>query len=156
MIGFIVFILTIPWLMFHLAGRPDCAPWQEVCFTVFAAAGLGLSVWSVVYMKKVGKGNPLDAFNHEIGPRTSRLLTGGPYRLCRNPMLLGVFLYYAGLQLYLMSGLACLLFIAFVFVMLLQVKKEEQRLEHDFGLAYLEYQQSTPAFLPRFGKSRAG
>lgn len=150
-VGFIVFIVAIPGLMFCLAGQPVASVWQTVCFAVCAIAGLGLSVWSIIYMKKVGGGNPLDAFNHEIGPRTQRLMTGGPYRLCRNPMLLGVFLYYTGIQLYLLSGLAFLLFLVFVSVMIFQVKREEQRLEHDFGRAYLEYRQNTPAFLPRFG-----
>lgn len=142
--------------MFCLAGHHSAPLWRAVCFAVCAAAGLSLSVWSVVYMKKVGQGNPLDAFNHEIGPRTQRLMTAGPYRICRNPMLLGVILYYAGIQLYLLSWPAFLLFFAYVLIMLFQVKKEERRLEHDFGRAYQEYRQSTPAFLPRFGKRRAG
>lgn len=155
-VGFIVFILAIPWLMILLAGRPTGALWQAVCLFLCSAAGIGLSLWSIVYMRKAGKGNPLDAFNHELAPRTQRLMTGGPYRLCRNPMLLGVLLYYAGIQLYLISWPAFLLFLIFVSVMIFQVKREEQRLEHDFGRAYLEYRQRTPAFLPRFAKRRAG
>jgi protein-S-isoprenylcysteine O-methyltransferase Ste14 len=40
-------------------------------------------------MKLRGKGNPMDAFGHEVAPRTQHLMTDGPYRLNRNPMLTG-------------------------------------------------------------------
>ena len=149
-IGFIVFICIIPLLMFLLAGRPDPGAGRILCCVILAAAGIGLSVWSIVYMKRVGQGNPLDAFDHEIGPRTRRLMTDGPYRICRNPMLLGVFVFYAGLQILLLSWRSLLLFIVFILIMLYQVKKEEQRLERDFGQEYLEYKKTTGAFLPGF------
>ena len=99
-------------------------------------------------MKRVGRGNPLDAFNHELAPRTQRLMTEGPYRLCRNPMLAGVLLYYAGLQIWLLSWRSLLLFLLFLLIMLFQVRREEQRLARDFGAAYLKYKRATPAFLP--------
>ena len=57
---------------------------------ILAIIGIGLSIWSIVYMKNVGGGNPFDAFNHEVAPRTSSLMTDGPYGICRNPMLLGM------------------------------------------------------------------
>ena len=28
--------------------------------------GLALSIWAIVHMKKVGEGNPFDAYNHEV------------------------------------------------------------------------------------------
>lgn len=39
-----------------------------VIFSILAVVGIGLSVWSIVYMKRVGQGNPFDAFNHEVAP----------------------------------------------------------------------------------------
>ena len=152
LIGFIVFICGIPFFMFLLAGRIYPGAGRMICCIVLAAAGIGLSVWSIVYMKRVGQGNPLDAFDHEIGPRTKKLMTDGPYRICRNPMLLGVFIFYAGLQILLLSWKALLLFAIFVLIMLYQVKKEEQRLERDFGREYLEYKKKTPALLPAFNR----
>ena len=150
LIGFIVFILVIPFFMFLLAGRIDPGAGRVIFCIILALAGISLSVWSIVYMKKVGQGNPLDAFDHEIGPRTQKLMTDGPYRICRNPMLLGVFVFYAGLQILLLSWKALLLFAVFVLIMLYQVKKEEQQLERDFGREYLEYKKKTPALLPNF------
>lgn len=57
--------------------------------------GLTLSVWTIVYMKLRGKGNPMDAFGHEVAPRTQHLMTEGPYRINRNPMLTGTLFYLA-------------------------------------------------------------
>ena len=40
-------------------------------------------------MKIHGKGNPFDAMGREIAPRTQYLMTNGPYRYSRNPMMMG-------------------------------------------------------------------
>lgn len=78
---------------------------------VMAIIGIGLSIWSIVYMKNVGKGNPFDAFNHEVAPRTRFLMTEGPYGICRNPMLAGVFIYHIGVLVALMSFGALVVFV---------------------------------------------
>jgi protein-S-isoprenylcysteine O-methyltransferase Ste14 len=116
---------------------------------VLALAGLGLSIWSIVYMRTVGQGNPMDAFNHEVAPRTKHLMTEGPYRLSRNPMLSGIFLYLIGCGLWLMKWQAALFFVAFVLVMLLQVRSEEKRLQRDFGNEYEQYCRRTGRFFPK-------
>ena len=36
----------------------------------YMLGGLTLSVWTIAYMKLRGKGNPMDAFGHEVAPRT--------------------------------------------------------------------------------------
>ena len=99
LIGFLVFVIMIPLLMWKISGDVHPVTMQIICLTVLAVIGIGLSVWSIVYMKRVGQGNPMDAFNHEVAPRTINLMTDGPYRICRNPMLLGVFIYYIGFNL---------------------------------------------------------
>ena len=98
-----------------------------------ALIGLALSLWSIIYMKRVGKGNPFDAMGHEVAPRTKHLMTDGPYKLCRNPMLSGTYLYYIGILIALWSGWARLVFVVSATVMMLQVRSEEKRLEADFG-----------------------
>ena len=98
-LGFAIFIAGIPAMMWWVAGWPAFAEipaWRLYAAGVMALAGLALSVWSIVYMKRVGKGNPFDAMGHEVAPRTRHLMTGGPYRLSRNPMLSGTYLYYLG------------------------------------------------------------
>ena len=147
-IGLAVFIILIPLVMWKVSGDVHPGTVQIALCIILAAAGIGLSIWSIVYMKNVGRGNPMDAFNHEIAPRTSNLMTGGPYRICRNPMLLGVFIYYIGLLICLRSWKAAALFVLFFAVMMVQVSSEEKRLEQDFGEEYLEYKKTTKKLIP--------
>lgn len=114
---------------------------------LIALAGLALSIWSIVYMKRVGKGNPFDAMGHEVAPRTKHLMTGGPYKLSRNPMLSGTFLYYIGILIALWNWRVLLVFAVTASLMMLQVLSEEKRLEADFGQEYLDYKKKTGRFI---------
>ena len=147
-IGLILFILLIPAIMWKASGDFGFGTAHVIVLIVLAAAGIALSVWSIVYMKNVGKGNPMDAFNHEVAPRTSRLMTDGPYRICRNPMLLGVFIYYLGIVIFLHSWQAAVIFAAYIAIMMVQVSREEKRLEEDFGEDYKEYKKQTKKLIP--------
>ena len=152
LLGLIIFIIGIPFVMYLAAGSPNLAEIgliQWVILLILAIVGIGLSVWSIVYMKNVGGGNPFDAFNHEVAPRTSSLMTEGPYGICRNPMLLGVFIYHVGVLIALLSLGAFIVFIIEILIMNVQVKKEEQRLKKDFGKDYTEYVHNSNRFLPR-------
>lgn len=152
LLGLIIFIIGIPYVMFLASGSPNLAQIcliQWIILILLAIMGIGLSIWSIVYMKNVGKGNPFDAFNHEIAPRTSSLMTEGPYGICRNPMLLGVFIYHIGVLMALLSLGALIIFIIEVIIMNIQVKKEEQRLKNDFGRDYDDYVKTTNRFLPK-------
>ena len=63
-LGFAIFILGIPALMWLVSGMPAMASipmGRLILSALIAMAGLSLSVWSIVYMKRVGKGNPFDA-----------------------------------------------------------------------------------------------
>ena len=151
LLGLVIFIIGIPFLMYVASGWPDLLHTgliQWIALIILAIAGIGLSIWSIAYMKNVGKGNPFDAFNHEVAPRTSLLMTEGPYGICRNPMLAGVFIYHIGVLIALLSFGALVVFIIEVMIMTIQVKKEEQRLKKDFGEEYLQYMKHTYRFLP--------
>ena len=141
-LGGTMFVLLIPTLMWWGSGMPDLltAPVARIVIAlVLAVIGLSLSVWSIVYMRRKGDGTPMDAFGHEEAPRTKHLMTEGPYRLSRNPMLTGSFVYYAGVCVWLWTWQALLVFVAFVIIMLLQVRSEEKRLRRDFGEEYEAY-----------------
>lgn len=149
-LGFTVFIVGIPSLMWLAAGMPTAAdiPILRLYLAVLIAlTGLAVSVWSIVYMKRVGKGNPFDAMGHEVAPRTRNLMTEGPYKKSRNPMLSGTFLYYIGVLIALWNFWALLIFAAVVSLMMLQVRSEEKRLEADFGQEYLDYKNKTGRFI---------
>jgi len=153
-LGFAIFIAGIPALMWWAAGMPSCSTiplWLLCPAAVLSVAGLLLSIWSIVHMRQVGKGNPFDAMGREVAPRTKHLMTDGPYRLSRNPMLSGTYLYYIGILVALCSWWALLVFAAVVGLMSLQVRSEQKRLEADFGQEYLDYKKKTGRFFPRLG-----
>ena len=149
MLGLIIFIIGIPIAMYLASGSPNISSIQLIILILLSFVGIGLSIWSIVYMKNVGRGNPFDAFNHEVAPRTSSLMTEGPYGICRNPMLLGVFIYHFGIFISLLSWGASAIFIIEVLIMNIQVKKEEQRLIDDFGSEYVGYAKRVNRFLPK-------
>lgn len=147
LLGLIVFVGLIPFLMWLASGRPNICgntpTWLFVIGLVMMAAGLALSLWSIIHMRIVGKGNPFDAFGHEVAPRTRHLMTDGPYHFSRNPMLLGVFVLLIGVVVILRSWQSILIFVLFVAIMLRQVVSEEKRLAKDFGDEYAEYCKHT-------------
>ena len=150
LLGFLVFIVGIPAVMWWVSGRPF--PWapewlKAVPALILMVVGLALSIWSIVHMRKVGEGNPFDAYNHEVAPRTKHLMTDGPYRFSRNPMLLGVYIFDLGLLYWLQSGWSLLVFAVEVVFLTLQVRSEEKRLEADFGDEYREYKARVPRYL---------
>ena len=150
-LGGLMFVLLIPTLMWWVSGMPNLCSipvWRLVVALVLALLGLSLSVWSIVYMRRKGDGNPMDAFGHEVAPRTKHLMTDGPYRLSRNPMLTGSFVYFAGICVLLWTWQALLVFVVFIVIMLLQVRSEEKRLKKDFGEEYEDYCKRTGRFWP--------
>ena len=149
-LGFAIFIAGIPALMWWVAGAPSLAELpvgRLYLAALIAVIGLSISVWSIVYMKRVGKGNPFDAMGHEVAPRTRHLMTDGPYRLSRNPMLSGTYFYYFAVLVALWNGWSLLVFAVVAAVMVLQVRSEEKRLEADFGQEYLDYKKRTGRFI---------
>ena len=150
-LGGLLFVLIIPTLMWLASRMPNllAAPVARMVIgIVLAVLGLSLSVWSIVYMRHKGDGNPMDAFGHEVAPRTKHLMTEGPYRLSRNPMLTGSFIYYIGAIVCLWTWQALLVFGVIVVVMLVQVRSEERRLRRDFGEEYEAYCRRTGRFGP--------
>ncbi len=137
--------------MWLCSGRPELWPigcWRLTGGIILIPIGLVLSIWSIVYMRRHGDGNPLDAFGHEVAPRTKHLMTEGPYRLSRNPMLSGIFLYLIGICLWLWTWQAIVFFAVFVIIMSVQVYTEEKRLRRDFGEEYEAYCRRTGRFFP--------
>lgn len=151
LLGGVLFVGLVPSIMWIASGRPDLFPAETlrlVIGAILAIDGLAISVWSIVYMRYKGNGNPMDAFGHEVAPRTKHLMTDGPYRLSRNPMLTGTFVYLIGICTWLWTWQALAVFIIFVVIMLVQVRTEETRLRRDFGEEYENYCSRTGRFLP--------
>ena len=149
-LGGIVFVGVLPIVMWLASGMPELAvhigALRASATGVLVVGGLSLSVWTIVYMKTRGKGNPLDAFGKEIGPRTQHLMTDGPYRLNRNPMLTGTLCYLAGFVVWFWTWQALLVWGIFFVIMFVQVLTEEHRLKRDFGEEYEAYCKRTRRF----------
>lgn len=145
---FVVLIPAIMWLASLMPDICEVGVGRIVVAAVLAVVGLSLSVWSIVYMRHKGDGNPMDAFGHEVAPRTKHLMTDGPYRLSRNPMLTGSFIYNASACVWLWTWQSLVVFVVFVVIMLVQVMTEEKRLRRDFGDGYEDYCRRTGRFLP--------
>ena len=149
-LGGVMFVALLPTIMWLASGMPNMAVhigmWRAVCTGLLIIGGLSLSILTIVYMKTRGKGNPMDAFGKEIGLRTQLLMTDGPYRLNRNPMLTGTLTYLAGWIIWLWTWQAVLVWAIFFAIMFVQVLTEEKRLRKDFGKEYDEYCKRTRRF----------
>jgi protein-S-isoprenylcysteine O-methyltransferase Ste14 len=98
--------------------------------------GLGVSVWAVMQAGETSVDKP------------TKLITGGPYALSRNPMYVAWTLMYLGIGLLANSlwilGLLPLVVIVTHFV---DVRREESFLEKEFGEAYLRYRMRVRRYL---------
>ena len=149
LLGGVLFVLLLPTVMWLASGMPPLVhigALRASLTGLLMLGGLALSVYTIVYMWRRGKGNPMDAFGHEVAPRTQHLMTDGPYRINRNPMLTGTLLYLAGVVVWLWTWPALLVWVLFFVVMLLQVLSEERRLRRDFGDEYAAYCRHTRRF----------
>ena len=141
-LGGVLFVGLMPTVMWLATGMPaleHIGALRASITGVLMIGGLSLSVWTIIYMKRQGKGNPMDAFGHEVAPRTLHLMVAGPYRINRNPMLTGTLTYLAGVAVWLWSWQAVAVWVAFFCIMFVQVLSEEKRLRRDFGTEYDEY-----------------
>ncbi len=142
LLGGVLFVALIPTIMWLASSMPALWPvdtWRYIVAPIVMLAGLVLSVWTIVYMRNRGKGNPMDAFGHEVAPRTQHLMVEGPYKINRNPMLTGTLVYLVGAAVWLWTWQSCVVFVAFFAIMMVQVLSEEKRLRRDFGEEYEEY-----------------
>ena len=149
LLGLVLFVGLMPAIMWLASGRPEF--WNDLSGRSILAwllmlSGLTLSILTIVYMKRRGKGNPMDAFGHEVAPRTQHLMTDGPYRINRNPMLTGTLIYLIGFGIWIWTWQALLVWVLFFAIMFVQVVSEERRLRRDFGDEYETYCRHTRRF----------
>lgn len=82
------------------------------------------------------------------------LVTGGLYRLCRNPIYLGMFTSLAGLMAVLPTWPSLGILLVVVFSIRSQVFEEEVYLIKTYGNEYRKYATRIGRFLPRLGMLR--
>jgi protein-S-isoprenylcysteine O-methyltransferase Ste14 len=107
--------------------------------------GFALAMWTIVMQVTRASGTPFPMVP------TQRLLTSGPFALCRNPMTLGTIVAYLGVALAVGSLSAILVVALFGALLILYCKRiEENELEMRFGAEYVAYKAATPFIIPDF------
>lgn len=83
------------------------------------------------------------------GIKETKLMTGGPYRICQNPLYATIcLLIIPALSLLLNSWLIITSSIVGYILFRSFIKSEYTELEKFFGEEYLKYRKSTPEFFP--------
>ncbi|MDP4186363.1 MAG: isoprenylcysteine carboxylmethyltransferase family protein, partial [Bacteroidota bacterium] len=156
--GLSIFMVLIPYALVnfsqgytssYLPGLIENATLRTIVAIPFISVGLFFVIWSNIALFEIGKGGPADGFNVAISPRTEHLVTKGPYRYTRNPMVFGAYASYFSIGIY-FNSLACLILLTvFFFLTIFYLKKfEEKRLFKDFGNEFLEYKKRVPMIIP--------
>ena len=144
-VSFILLSLAVDgWLCLPKASYYPLSPIIGSCLIV---CGLFLMLFSIAYFLRV-RGTPVP-----FSP-PPKLVTTGPYRFTRNPMLTGLFILLFGLGIAL--GSLSLVFIftpLFIIMNVWELKKvEEPELARRLGKAYVAYKKRVPMFFPSFTK----
>jgi len=149
----ILFVLIIPYLLVvssaaidRWLGLPRFATgaWNWVIGSPLVVGGGLLGLWAIQTQMTTGLGTPAPMMP------TRKLVVGGPFVYCRNPMTLGTFIAYLGICIWIGSWSAIGLILILTGALLLYEKRiEEKELEARFGPEYLEYKRETPFILPR-------
>ena len=107
-------------------------------------SGLLFSAWSVWVQFKIGEGTPIPMMP------TQKLVVDGPYAYCRNPMTLGMIIFYFGISVWIGSLSSIGLTLLFTALIIAYVKLvEERELEARFGEEYIKYKKRTPFLIPK-------
>jgi protein-S-isoprenylcysteine O-methyltransferase Ste14 len=152
-IGALLFLLLMPlFLVLVLAEADGPLGWGGIfsgraCFIIGAiltVVGGITGVWTVAVQFMRGSGTPFPMVP------TKRLISTGPYAMCRNPMALGTISAYLGISLMIGSVTSVIVIAVLSLLLLLYIKViEEKELELRFGEEYVRYRMTTPFILPR-------
>jgi len=124
-----------------LPGRvPAWFPGQRVAGFITIAVGAALIVWALIYFRSWRFRAKLDEGH--------RLATGGPFRILRHPIYMGLNLLALGSALWVPTAIIWSGFVLMVIGSDLRARSEERILRQVFGSSYRDYCASTSRFLP--------
>ncbi len=138
-------VVVIPFLILYFSDYVYTAPgiWQNVLGCVLLAGGLFLAVWTMLLFHKIGKGT--------LAPwkATTHLVTEGPFKYTRNPMITGVLAILTA-EAFLLNEIYVFYWMIIFFLINCVYFKlfEEKQLEKKFGEEYLAYKKNVPMWLP--------
>lgn len=147
--GASIFGFAIPAFLFWLSRLGtdswhfESSPALLILSLVLALLGLYLILWTAWVQFHYARGTPIPLMP------TRKLLTGGPYSFCRNPMALGVILLYSGIAILTASCAAMLAVVLFTILLTTYIKLvEEKEMSLRFGEEYLRYREHVPFIIP--------
>ena len=144
-LAFIGFFVVVSFRIDRLFDLPEFipAPFDLIAGVPLIAFGFLVMAYSVFHFARV-RGTPVP-----LSP-PPRLVTSGPYRYARNPMLTGIFLQLFGIALVRNSLSLLLVFTPlFIAINVWELKMvEEPELEKRLGREYADYKKSVPMFFP--------
>ncbi|HFS67038.1 MAG TPA: isoprenylcysteine carboxylmethyltransferase family protein [Flavobacteriia bacterium] len=111
-------------------------------YFIIQLSGLLIALWGI-YVMQLGKFN----IQPEVKENTN-LNKKGPYKMVRNPMYLGIILFFGMAVVGYFTKLRFVLFVILTIVLLMKIFMEEKFLTQKFGEEYLKYQKETFRLLP--------
>jgi protein-S-isoprenylcysteine O-methyltransferase Ste14 len=153
LVGAVAFVVVVPAALFLASYGFDKYVLAERAWflelgvgAVTAIVGLFFMAWSVLTFVTIGKGTAVP-----IAP-PRKLIVSGPYKFCRNPMILGAMLYYLGVGTYFGSlRIGIVMFLLSLIIGSCYIKLiEEKELQLKFGADYEEYKKNKPFLIPKF------
>jgi protein-S-isoprenylcysteine O-methyltransferase Ste14 len=157
-VGITVFAVLIPLGIFYISDIVDgffglvrfSDYWVRFVLAIpIFIVGITFVIWSNAFLFFRGKGGPADGFGVAVSPRTEKLVTTGPYRYTRNPMVFGALSTYYSIAIYIGSIGGVLVMVIFSFLARIYLKKvEEPRLLGDFGKEYEKYRGRVAMIVP--------
>ena len=131
-----VMILSVTTVLAELvsiaAGTTALPDWLRWTGAVIAAAGVALFITAVVTMR--------DSWRAGVPQEKTELVTGGVFRISRNPAFVGSDLVYVGMLLMFFNWALAVITLAAMTAFHLQIIwSEEPALERMFGEAYTDY-----------------
>ncbi|TFF92815.1 MAG: isoprenylcysteine carboxylmethyltransferase family protein [Promethearchaeota archaeon] len=151
-----IFILIIlPWLTYLISHQIDVIltlqnfvmyPINLILGVLFIIIGVFFGAWSNYTLVKKGNGSPVPAKR----TKTKKLVTSGPYKYSRNPMIFGTILIWLGLGFILNSFSFTIFSTLILSISLYLVVKfwEEKNLEERFGEDYKHYKNRVSFIIP--------
>lgn len=156
-IGVGVFGFLFPWLFFVLFKFFERIfiftvfprrPYNYIGASILIFIGGFWMIWATVYLVYRGCGSPIEAFGKAVEP-TKKLVTAGPFKYTRNPMMFGFFIILLGEAVFFqtVAGLLLVPLIALGFIIYWKFCEEKFLFER-FGHEYDEYRRKTQVLIP--------
>jgi protein-S-isoprenylcysteine O-methyltransferase Ste14 len=124
-----------------IPGRvPNWFPGQRLAGTLVIAGGAALMVWALVYFRSWRVRATLD--------KGHQLATGGPFRILRHPIYMGLNLLALGTALWVPTVIVWAAFVLMAIGSDLRARAEETLLRQAFDPSYREYCARTRRFVP--------